>query len=189
MPSGLSGFTVEVTGGDRDADLAVFLGDEELCCARGEAPNPTLTVARPRAGTYRIVVANLGTEELHYVLSAVLDGAAVLELASVVVASGAPIAVRFAGAPGEAGGWIGLFGRGADDAAFVSRQFLEGATAGQRSFEAPSEVGAYEFRMLANDGADVIAMSLPVHVEVAKAPGTGPIGHGACETDGACCAP
>jgi hypothetical protein len=68
VPSGLSGFTVEVIGGDRDADLAVFFGDEELYRDVSSEPDPTYVATSPRAGRYRIEVLNLLFQELPYTI-------------------------------------------------------------------------------------------------------------------------
>lgn len=189
VPTGTAGFTVEVHGADGGADLAVFFGDDELHDETKPEPNAVFAIANPRAGTYRIVVTNVLLEDLDYVLLVVVDGAAVLARGSGVVAPGAAIEAYFSGAPGNARAWIGLFARGAHDTAFASWQVLEGAASGRRVFVAPSEAGAYEFRMFANDAYDRLAVSPPFEVEVLPVPGTGPVGHGACETDGKCRAP
>lgn len=75
VPAGSAGFTIGVRGEDRDANLAVYFGDEEIlydASVDHDAnidPNPVWSVANPRAGTYRIVVANLLAEDLAYVLT------------------------------------------------------------------------------------------------------------------------
>lgn len=190
VPTGTAGFTVEVRGEDRDADLAVYFGDEELHYDISSEPNPTYAIAAPRAGRYRIEVLNLLWQELPYTIqvrSGAVDvprtappgagpsrpggGTPVLELGSGVVAPGAPIVVRFAGAPGHPRDWIGLYARGATDRQFVSWQYLEGVPAGQRTFAAPNDVGAYEFRMFEDDGYDRLAVSAPFDVEVLATPG------------------
>jgi hypothetical protein len=189
VPAGTAGFTASVRGAEGGADLAVFYGDDALRDDADPERNAVFAVANPRAGTYRIVVTNLLAEDLDYVLSVWSGCVARLELGSGVVAPGGSVVVRFVGAPGNARDWIGLFARGASDCQFVSWQYLGGAASGQRTFVAPSVVGAYEFRMFANDGYDRLAASPPFDVEVLVVPGTGPVGHGACETDGACRAP
>jgi hypothetical protein len=183
VPAGTRGFTVRLTAGGADADMAVYYGSEELYDDISVDPNPVFTLANPRAGGYRIVVKNLLADDLDYVLRVEADGAAptrpgagaaALELGSGVVAPGAPIVVRFAGAPGNPRDWIGLYARGAEDRQFASWQYLEGAAAGQRTFVAPNDLGAYEFRMFANDGYDRLAVSPPFDVEVLAVPGGGP---------------
>ena len=183
VPAGTRGFTVRVTAGGTDADMAVYYGSEELYDDISTDPNPVFTLANPRAGTYRIVVKNLLAEDLDYVLRVEADGAgpvgpgggsAALELGSGVVAPGAPIVVRFAGAPGNPRDWIGLYARGVTDRQFVAWQYLEGAASGQRTFAAPNDVGAYEFRMFENDGYDRLAVSAPFDVEVLAVPGGRP---------------
>ncbi|MFN2321657.1 MAG: LCCL domain-containing protein [Trueperaceae bacterium] len=183
VPAGTRGFTVRLTAGGADADMAVYFGSEELYDDISLDPDPEFAVANPRAGTYRIVVKNLLADDLAYVLSVTVDGAAparpgggaaVLELGSGVVASGGSIVVRFAGAPGNVRDWIGLYARGATDRQFVSWQYLEGAASGERTFVAPDDVGTYEFRMFENDGYDRLAVSLPFDVGSGAAPGPRP---------------
>ncbi len=180
VPAGANGFTVRLTAGGADADMAVYFGSEELYDDISVDPNPLFTLTNPRAGTYRIVVKNLLAEDLEYVLTVVADGpaptrpgggAAVLEPGSGAVAPGEPIVVRFAGAPGNPRDWIGLYARGASDRQFVSWQYLEAVPAGQRTFVAPNDVGAFEFRMFENDGYDRLAVSPPFDVEVLAVPG------------------
>ena len=183
VPVGTRGFTVRLTAGGADADMAVYFGSEELYDDISVDPNPVFAVANPRAGTYRVVVKNLLSQDLEYVLtvemdgagpSAPSDGAARLELGAGVVAPGAPITVRFSGAPGYDRDWIGLYARGSEDRQFVSWQYLEGTAAGQRTFEAPNDVGAYEFRMFANDGYVRLAVSGSFEVGDLAGPGGGP---------------
>ena len=183
VPAGTRGFTVRLTAGGADADMAVYFGSEELYDDISADPNPVFALANPRAGTYRIVVKNLLSQDLEYVLAVEADGAAptgpggaaaMLELGAGVVAPGAPIAVRFAGAPGYQRDWIGLYARGADDREFVAWQYLEGAASGQRTFVAPNDVGPYEFRMFANDGYARLAVSAPFNVEGLATPSGGP---------------
>ncbi len=68
VPAGTAGFTVEVRGEDRDADLAVYFGDEELHYDISVDPNPTYSITAPRAGRYRIEVLNLLWQELPYTI-------------------------------------------------------------------------------------------------------------------------
>ena len=69
VAAGTPGFTVEVRGEDRDADLAVYFGDEELFYDISSEPNPAFAIAAPRAGRYRIEVLNLLWQELPYTIS------------------------------------------------------------------------------------------------------------------------
>ena len=75
VPAGTRGFTVRLTAGGADADMAVYFGTEELYDDISTDPNPVFAVPNPRAGAYRIVVKNLLSQDLEYVLTVEVDGA------------------------------------------------------------------------------------------------------------------
>lgn len=69
LPGGVERLTVEVDGGDQDADLAVYLAGEELFYDASGDTSTTYVVADPPAGRYRIEVLNLLFQELSYSLA------------------------------------------------------------------------------------------------------------------------
>ena len=179
VPAGLAGFAVRLTAGGADADMAVYLGSEELFDDISSDPNPVFSLASPRAGTYRIVVKNLLAQPLDYTLSVSAEGAAPppsappspagLRSGAGVVAPGAPITVAWTGAPGNVRDWVGLYRVDAEDRGYLGWQYTGGAPAGQLTFTAPGEPGRYDFRLFENDGYTRLAVSGAFEV-VAPAP-------------------
>lgn len=177
VPSGTLGFTVRLTAGGADADMAVYFGNETLFDDVSVDPNPVFTLTNPRPGTYTVVVKNLITSDLNYVLTVEAQGAtpvrpgvARLEVGVGEVAPGAPIVVRFSGTPGNARDWIGLYQRGAEDRAYRDWKYTTALTSGQLTFMAPAEPGTYEFRLFENDGYTRLAASGTFDVVVATRP-------------------
>ena len=192
VPNGIAGFHIAVQAGGDDADLAVYYGPEEaeLFYDISSDPNPSFSIDAPRPGRYEIHVMNLLWKPLRYVLTvsttqgreaaprpgsgaaAVGPGSSVPSVSITVaaVAPGEPMRVDFAGAPGYAKDWVGLFREGAVDRAYVAWAYTEGQRAGQLAFDAPDEPGRYEFRLLENDGYTRLATSRPFEVRASSAP-------------------
>ncbi|MBW6455156.1 MAG: hypothetical protein K0A98_04650 [Trueperaceae bacterium] len=192
LPAGVAGFRVLVQAGGDDADLAVYYGFEEteLHYDISSDPNPSYTIDAPRPGRYEIHVMNLLWQPLRYELTvsttqgreaaprpgsgagAVGPGSAApsVSIGVAAVAPGEPMRVDFAGAPGYARDWVGLFREGATDQAYVTWAYTEGQRAGQLAFDAPDEPGRYEFRLLENDGYTRLATSRPFEVRASSAP-------------------
>jgi hypothetical protein len=68
LPAGVRVLDIEVSGGGRDADLAVYFGSEQLHYDISSDPNPTYRLNDPRSGRYRIEVLNLLSHPLDYTL-------------------------------------------------------------------------------------------------------------------------
>jgi hypothetical protein len=192
VPDGIAGFRVLVQAGGDDADLAVYYGSEatELFYDISSDPNPSFAIDAPRPGRYEIHVMNLLWKPLHYELTvrstqghevaprpgsgaaAVGPGSAApsVSIGVAAVAPGEPMRVNFAGAPGYARDWVGLFREGATDQAYVTWAYTEGQRAGQLAFDAPDEPGHYEFRLLENDGYTRLATSRPFEVRAPSTP-------------------
>lgn len=91
------------------------------------------------------------------------SGASLRPLAS-TPAPGAPIDVAFAGAPGNARDWIGLYRDGESGRAYLAYLYTDGATDGTLTFTAPDEPGRYQFRLYENDGYVELAASTSFEV-------------------------
>ena len=87
------------------------------------------------------------------------------------VAPGDSVRVDFAGAPGYARDWVGLFREESADRAFVTWSYTQGQRGGQLSFVAPAEPGRYEFRLFENDGYTRLATSHAFEVRAPHASG------------------
>lgn len=81
-----------------------------------------------------------------------------LRTPSAVVPPGSEVVATFAGTPGNARDWVGLFRTDADDRRWIAFQYTGGAIAGDLRFAAPAETGSYEFRLFANDGWNLLAV-------------------------------
>jgi hypothetical protein len=68
LPAGVQVLDIEVSGGGRDADLAVFFGNDQLHYDISSDPDPTYRLHDPRPGRYRIEVLNLLRYPLEYTL-------------------------------------------------------------------------------------------------------------------------
>lgn len=68
VPPGTARVEIAVDGGGRDADLAVYLGTQELVRDTSSDPNPTFAIDAPAPGRYRIEVLNLLFHDLAYTL-------------------------------------------------------------------------------------------------------------------------
>ncbi|MDZ7800755.1 MAG: LCCL domain-containing protein [Trueperaceae bacterium] len=69
LPPGIEHLVIDVDGGDRDADLAVYFGAEERFRDTSSDTAASYSLASPSAGQYRIEVLNLLFQELHYTLT------------------------------------------------------------------------------------------------------------------------
>jgi hypothetical protein len=194
LPAGVTVLRVLVQAGGDDADLAVYFGfqEEELFYDISTDPNPSATIETPRPGRYEIHVKNLLWQPLRYELTVSAPkgpeaaprpgtGTAAgvpspaepaVSIGVAAVAPGDGVRVDFAGAPGHARDWVGLFREESADRAFVTWRYTEGQRAGQLSFEAPAEPGRYQFRLFENDGYTRLATSHAFEVRAAHASGT-----------------
>ncbi len=117
-----------------------------------------------RLATSTTVVISTSTAQL------VVNGIA--PPASVTVAAGAVATVTVSDGPGNTTDWVAFAPVGAAANAYVDWRYLNGTTvppqtgvpAATLTFAMPSTVGAYEFRLLANDSLDQIAASGTVTV-------------------------
>jgi hypothetical protein len=73
LPAGVRVLDVEVSGGGRDADLAVYFGSDQLHYDISSDPNPSYRLTDPRPGRYRIEVLNLLLHSLEYTLRVATD--------------------------------------------------------------------------------------------------------------------
>jgi len=75
------------------------------------------------------------------------------------------ITVTFSGAPGNQNDWIGIFKAGAGARSYITYQYIKGQKSGTLTFNAPEEVGKYEFRMWEKDWTRQVAVSNQVSIE------------------------
>ena len=75
------------------------------------------------------------------------------------------ITVTFSGAPGNQNDWIGIFKGGAEARSYITYQYLKGQKSGTLTFNAPEEVGKYEFRMWEIEWTRQVAVSNQVSIE------------------------
>jgi hypothetical protein len=99
--------------------------------------------------------------------------AASVAVSSTTTVPGGPLVVTVANAAGYVGDWVGLMAIGAPDGAYLSWQYLNGATTAPATavtsttlhFKAPMTPGKYEFRLFANNRSSVrVATSSTVTV-------------------------
>ena len=83
---------------------------------------------------------------------------------SIYFGPGKKITVNFSGAPGNANDWVGIFKVGADTRSYISYQYLQSKKSGTLTFNAPEEVGKYEFRMWEKEWTRQIAVSNQVSI-------------------------
>jgi hypothetical protein len=91
-----------------------------------------------------------------------------------------PITISFNHAPAQSEkDWIAIYKVDAEDTAYISGQYLGGKKAGELTFNAPEETGAYNFRMFSSESYNRVAMSKTITIEkttlpvVQKDPGIG----------------
>jgi len=192
LPAGVPAVTIAVTAFGDDADMAVYYGpgEEELYYDISTDPYPRFTMDAPRPGRYRIVVLNLLWQPLRYELRVSTAGAPpaaasatsrpgadvpALNVPNRVVAPGEKLRIDFSGAPGNDRDWVGLFREGSADREYLTYAYVRGRRSGDLTFEAPRELGRYEFRLFENDGYGRLAASAAFEVwEAGQLPPAGP---------------
>ena len=126
----------------------------------------TLTFTAPdEIGTYNIRMLASGISTIAVSPDIHVLTQAVLSATPSVVDSLDSITVTYSGAPGTQSDWIGICAADAPDGQTVASQFLNGATSGVLTFNAPDQAGTYNFRMFTGDVQTALATSNDVQVE------------------------
>ena len=129
-----------------------------------EGEGGTVVFAAPeREGDYAFLMLDASGDRILSLSFAV----ATPDVAALAASAGSCdiVNVTFRGVPGLEDDWIGLFAAGSEDASPISRQYLDGESAGTRSFAMPPSPGIYDFRLFEGGGFASIAKSGPVEVK------------------------
>ena len=86
-----------------------------------------------------------------------------LSIAPTSISTCEKVEVKYSGAPGNEGDWVGLYNVGAQKV--ISKQYLKGRNDGTLIFTAPSISGRYEFRMFEEDVDSLLVSSEPLEAE------------------------
>jgi len=130
----------------------------------------TVTFTAPSEdGSYLLRIRDASEDEDDEILSLLFDVKTphlAVDVASTSTCDS--VNMSYTGAPGSEGDWIGLYRVGSGDDSPISRRYLDGTNSGTLAFVMPSSAGTYEFRIFGDDGADRLAASGPIEVEVSS---------------------
>jgi hypothetical protein len=120
----------------------------------------TLTFTAPdQVGIYNIRMLTSGTIAIAISPDIHVTTQALVSATPSVADPLGSITVTYSGAPGTQSDWIGICTTDAPDGQSISSQFLNGATSGALTFDAPKQPGTYNFRMYTGGVQTALATS------------------------------